>query len=332
MLAALRSVAPAVETLVAGAAAALGAFFAISGFVLTLRYRQTEWNRTALLRYGIARFARIYPLYILSLLILAPIIAGSVERGEVGSPAQLKELVAKYLLLLQGWERLPVDWNTPAWSLSCEVFFYAMFPVMAVLLRGRLRPTAVAGTLLFSLAFPLAYRLLELPLAWKPLVYFGDFLIGIGIAGVYELSRREGARHSFGVGRLVTFTACLCVVALISFAKQTPFLVYDTLLRIANGMLVFGLASLHMGQVRRMWYSAAVVGGKASYAMYVLHIPLLWWYKRSAPYQALSPVTAGLVYLALVILLSVFIARWYEGPANVLVRRMLGSAPQTRSS
>jgi peptidoglycan/LPS O-acetylase OafA/YrhL len=260
------------------------------------------------------------------LLILAPIIAESVGRGEVGSPAQLNEYVAKYLLLLQGWERLPVDWNTPAWSLSCEVFFYAMFPAFAVLLRGPLRRSTVASLLLLSLAFPIGYRLLELPLAWKPLVYFGDFLIGVAIAGVYELSNRAGAGDNMRRGLRITTVACLCFVVLILLSKQTPFLVYDTLLRLANGALVFGLAWLQTGQARGFCSSVALIGGKASYAMYILHIPLLWWYKRSSVYQALPPVTAGLFFLTLVILLSMLIARWYEGPANNLVRRILWRA------
>jgi peptidoglycan/LPS O-acetylase OafA/YrhL len=285
--------------------------------VLTLRYRQTEWTRAALWRYGVARFARIYPLYLLSLMILAPIIAESVGRGEVGSRAQLNELIAKYLLLLQGWERLPVDWNTPAWSLSCEVFFYALFPAVAVLLRGHWRPSTIAGVLLFSLAFPVAYRLLYLPLAWKPMVYFGDFLIGVGIAGVFELSRNMRS------GLWTTAIACLSFFGLILFSKQIPFLVYDTLLRIANGTLVFGLASLQIGRTRWLCSPAILMGGRASYAMYVLHIPVLWWFKRSSAYGVLPPVTAGLFYLTIVMLLSIFISRWYEGPANTLVRRML---------
>jgi peptidoglycan/LPS O-acetylase OafA/YrhL len=163
-------------------------------------------------------------------------------------------------------------------------------------------------------------------------VYFGDFLIGVGIAGVYELSHREGAANGRSAGLLVTTIACLCFVALIMLSKQMPFLVYDTLLRLANGTLVFGLATLQIGQARGFWSSATMIGGKASYAMYVLHIPLLWWYKRSSLYQALPPVTAGLVFLAIVILLSIVISRWYEGPANVLVRRMLSRVkPEVRN-
>jgi peptidoglycan/LPS O-acetylase OafA/YrhL len=39
-----------------------------------------------------------------------------------------------YALLLQGWlGPIPVNWNTPAWSLSCEMFFYLCFPLAAAL-------------------------------------------------------------------------------------------------------------------------------------------------------------------------------------------------------
>jgi peptidoglycan/LPS O-acetylase OafA/YrhL len=61
---------------------------------------------------------------------------------------------------------------------------------------------------------------------------------------------------------------------------------------------------------------AAVFLGKSSYAMYILHVPVLWWVRR------LSPDLAPGVYVALVILLSMLVYRFFEEPASRYIRAL----------
>ena len=138
----------------------------------------------SLLRYGIARWARVYPVYFLSLLVLAPIIFNDLVLFPQGRPPGLRlSLLLNYGLVLQGWTgHMPVQWNTPAWSLSCELFFYLCFPLALLLLRsaGRRGTLVIAGA---GLALPVLCRVLHVPDAAKPLLHLGDFLIGIACAG-----------------------------------------------------------------------------------------------------------------------------------------------------
>ena len=75
--------------------------------------------------------------------------------------------------------------------------------------------------------------------------------------------------------------------------------------------------------------------GKASYSMYILHIPLLWWFKRSWMYRSalLSQSLYALVYLTGVILVSSAACTWIEEPANRRIRnwisRPAGTEPRT---
>src|SRR6185437_12702 len=56
---------------------AVQTFFVLSGFVLTRTYAKTRWNGQSLGRFFTARFARIYPVYFASLVVMSPFIIES---------------------------------------------------------------------------------------------------------------------------------------------------------------------------------------------------------------------------------------------------------------
>jgi peptidoglycan/LPS O-acetylase OafA/YrhL len=324
MLESLTGSFPMLRSFTAAAWIALGTFFAISGFVLARRYRTTKWSRIVVGRYMIARFARVYPLYLISLLVLAPIMAAAVARDNLGSAVDRAGLLMNYALILQGWARPPVDWNTPAWSLSCEVFFYACFPAVILLMR-RISGARVLAMGVLAFAIPVAVRLLGIPLSLKPFVYFGDFMLGVAAAGVYELLGQRGIRMT-GRGHWLYVPASIVgIVLLLRGDLITPFVAYDTALRLANGLLVLGLAFGGGFLCRGICSPFALWGGRSSYAIYILHIPLLWWYKRTTAVEMLGPVTAGFLYIAIVILIAGAVCHWYEIPANTYVRNKLDS-------
>src|SRR5579872_2550251 len=120
----------AAQSLLHGGYLAVQTFFLLSGFVLAQSYATTRWNRPNLMRFAAARFARIYPTYLVSL-ILVSWFAFQFLLKPGRSVAQKTFVLGNYAFLLQGWTgSLSVGWNTPAWSLSCEFFFYLCFPIL----------------------------------------------------------------------------------------------------------------------------------------------------------------------------------------------------------
>src|SRR5579862_5428733 len=103
--------------LISGGYLAVQTFFILSGFVLARTYARAKWDRRSLGRFFTARFARIYPVYFLSLIVVSPFVI-EMLLGPIWTAMDRVRLLTNYLFLFQGWTApLGVGWNTPAWTL-----------------------------------------------------------------------------------------------------------------------------------------------------------------------------------------------------------------------
>jgi peptidoglycan/LPS O-acetylase OafA/YrhL len=234
-------------------------------------------------------------------------------------------LIANYTLVLQGWTgTLPVHWNTPAWSLSCEVFFYLCFPLILILARcaTRRRSLNLAGV---ALALPVLIHLGHFPEVWKPFLHLSDFLLGIASAGAYDALIRFRPEFMGRGYRLYLPASALFILGVALAPKVEPWVPVDSLLRPLNAVLLVGLALGGGLPARVLSGSVTVLLGKASYALYILHVPLLWWYKRTPVFRAAasSPLGASLLFAGGTILVSILVFKLVEEPANRVLRHAL---------
>ena len=287
---------------------AVTTFFVLSGFVLARSYAETRWNARGVLRYGVGRAARVYPVYLLSLAVVAPFIAGDRAPGKGA-------LLAAHGLLVQGWMgSLPVNWNTPAWSLSCEMFFYLMFPMAAVgiLRMGWKGATGIAvGTCLLTRVMLAC----GVPDPVKPLIHLSDFLMGVAAARIFHFA--QGRR-----GAWIYLPAFAASAVLLARPQLLPSGVdLNSALRPLNAALLIGLALGGGALARGLSARVVVYLGKASYAMYILHVPMLWWFLRWHG-------TSAALYIALVIAVSAVVYGLFEEPTNRWLRGRVHRALQ----
>jgi peptidoglycan/LPS O-acetylase OafA/YrhL len=302
---------PACYALIRGGYLAVTTFFVLSGFVLARTYAGTQWNHRNLLRYTAGRVARVYPVYLLSLVVVAPFIIGDRTPGK-------GPLVAAHGLLVQGWlGHVPVNWNTPAWSLSCEMFFYLSFPLAAAWMQDAgWRKTVAAGTVACCLTRMLWAAGVSDEV--KPLIHFSDFLMGIAASCAYDLLKE---RRRPLTGAWLYMPGLAGATALIAFPQLLPPRVdLNSALRPLNGLMLVGFALGGGLAARALSTRVAVYLGKASYAMYILHVPMLWWYLRWT-----KQFSAG-VYLGGVIAVSALVYRFIEEPANRYLRGRVHAA------
>ena len=111
--------------------ASVSFFILLSGFVLAYNYadraRAGELDK---MRFWEARFTRLYPIYLLSLLLS---LARRCRRSTRATRhAMFWTGMVLTPLLLQGWiPSIATFLNTPAWTMSAEAFYYLLFPWMA---------------------------------------------------------------------------------------------------------------------------------------------------------------------------------------------------------
>src|SRR5262249_45150428 len=132
---------------------------------------------------------------------------------------------------------------------------------------------------------------------------------GIAASGAYDLICRSKTPWNERGWMLYT-PAALGGALVLAFGDAVSSVVtLNGVFRPLNALLLIGLA-LGGGPAARV-LSSRIAGslGKASYAMYILHVPLLWWW----PFQfGLRRAASAVVYLAAVVVLSVLVSELME--------------------
>lgn len=294
-------------------------FFVLSGFLLTWGYV----GRVDAGRFYVRRFARIYPSHIAMWLValLVPVTAQPVTWPTA----------AVNLPLLQAWvpvERFTFGMNGVTWSLSCEVAFYAAFPLALAWLSRRSVRTAwmvAGGAFLLQAVFAVAVSLPGVP-SWlslmgfaNPVVRFPEFLLGIAAA----LAVRSGWRLSWPVAAVVT---AVCVAGL-AVAHGRP---ADNAWMAPLFLLVIVAAASWDCTGRRNWLAAGplVYAGKVSFAFYLVHELVI--INLRGPLD--TGPAAALVCLVVASGCAVVLHHGVELPAQALIVRALGSEKRTTRS
>ena len=320
-------------------------FFLLSGFILAYNYRNAdlaEPSRRAL--FYRARFARIWPTLLLALAIHLPWLFNWASM----QPEPLRMLMHSGVVLaplgIHAWvPGAACSLDCPSWSVSVEVFFYALFPILLPLVLRAPSRVAVA-----TLAFWTASAALT-TLLWQA-YGAGVSLIGPEPGGIGPVLLAEFIKY-FPLLHLPTFVAGLLLFALwqqnrlpgsallaAAFAFGTLIVVLapfipDTILH--NGVTVVAWAPLILAcaAMRRgpLCTSPMIFLGKISFALYLLHIPIfailntvdrvvLHGWLATHPWMAVAVNTAASLVVAAVVHLAV------EEPARRWILRR-GSQP-----
>lgn len=336
-------------------------FFVLSGFILSYNYRSID-SLAETYRFYVARFARIWPLHIAALLLnmaLIPISARYVN----GDTSHWVRITTANVFLVQSW--IPeaayfFSLNAVSWSVSTELFFYLMFPVLrhnwsktwhwksVAVIAASCSVLAIASAVnVAPLDFKEAMRVSNTGIAYiSPFVRIIEFVIGMLAASVYaKLSQ-------FCRGGVMIWTALeAATFFLIPFMwNHTQNLAnkiagHDVSLGVWNGFLAhsgaapaFAIIIVVMALGRGLISKALslrplVLLGEASFAMYLIHQTLIGFFYLNRPkFDAFPDLALCIGYWALTIAASFALWQFVEKPCRRIIRASLESRPKATTS
>lgn len=313
-------------------------FFLLSGFVLGYNYgERAEAGQMRALHFYKSRLARLYPIYLLGLLISLPVL-GAEWTAHTHSDFWLGVILTP--IMLQGWHPTLMNfWNTPAWTLSCEVMFYLMLPW----LLARAWPRKLSRLLwlmvmmwLLTLAFPAVYYL-TLPdgvahpdrytyafwvrgVRMWPVTHLPIFIFGILLSRVQRFWR-PAARTQFWMAT----AGVILLFAAYESGERLPYLfAHNGLLAPISSLLILGMTGTHWLS-RIFGWRPLMRFGMASYALYLLHFNTWIWLHR-APFMhhgILQRCDPWLSY-ALIAAIALAASVWVERPGRKIMEHILG--------
>ena len=324
-------------------------FFILSGYVLAWNYLDIDGRLTVSRRnFWLSRFARIYPAYALALLFALPrFIAlaregASPARGAISleSPWTVFATAMTTPLLLQSWAGL-VAWNSLAWTLSVEAFFYFLFPYVAPRIgKASPRRLVVCGFLCWLLPLSLAalYCLQATESvhsgAWyprnmttftegflyaSPLIHLPEFLLGVVLARLFQ--RRAGKP----VEAWQEYASTVVTIGLLPLLALLPGPVFLRMLMPLFGWLIYALSHGNSWVARTLSTPLLLLLGEASYSLYLFHESAIF---------ALLPIlgnTLGVVaFLLLIVGFSILVFTFVEAPCRKWIReRTMPDPPES---
>ena len=272
-------------------------FYVLSGFVLYYNYDKIDFSEPKNRRFfWIKRFARLAPVFYLSLPLGAYLLYCN-KIKQVGAVYSLVGSLKNLLInavFLGAWIPESLNLNFPSWSNSAEMFYYFLFPFLVPMVC-RFSKTSAAWGLFLSFAFGAMIQclgvwmfpdisrwpkeLVHVPMETvnffrlNPLAHLNEFLFGLCLSRLFSFFP-EGNAH---FRRNELWFVCSLVFILFSL----PLLTFLPYLMLISFFLLPWIAFV-------IWFGARprsgagawlekpffLLLGEASYALYILHIPL----------------------------------------------------------
>jgi peptidoglycan/LPS O-acetylase OafA/YrhL len=308
--------------------------FILSGFVMTLVYYRPG-EKFDILNFWRTRLIRMYPLYIFAFLLTCIYYYDSLFRIK-------PQKILANIFILQSWiPRYAQSFNYVSWSMTVEVFFYLFFPFFVLWAyrqstRGMIRFSLIAWAVnmliyhILWVGYADQYR--EFVLYFPPM-YFSSFVMGV-TGGIWYL--QEGRKENLSAGkRLAVLIASFLLIATYTVLSLDFFPFLPHLIQPITGflspLLILFIVALALDQsfFSRILNRPVFINlGELSYAIYILHIPVLWLYERALQSLGVTDweTILRLTFLPLILAIAFIVHFYMDTPVRKWLKGYLKSS------
>lgn len=302
-------------------------FFLLSGFILAYTYQKRILSRTIKLKhFFLARVARIYPLHILTLLLSLPL---ALEHFTNSTSRNILILLSNVTLTQS---LIPIDdfyfsINSVAWSISNEMTFYTLFPLLifgiSYLLNKKLGIALIIPLILMPF---LIFIIPETDKYWffyiNPFFRIFDFIIGIILYNLFLKINLSKLKVNF------TLMECCSLLALVVFFlfynKVPEELRYSIYYWIPMSFIILAF-SFKNGALSKLLSNKFLIKlGEISFGFYMVHqLILKYILKYNTTYFNIENnyvLVIGIFTISL--LVSMLSYRFFELPINKYLKKV----------
>ena len=299
-------------------------FFVLSGFIIAYNYqnRLTAHPETRK-SFWVARFARVYPLHWLTL-IIAALLGGYVVT--TGAADWWKHFLASFFLVQSYIPQADYyfSFNSPSWSLCCEQLFYILFPLLVPFANSTRRLSCLFAAC--AILVPIGMYLTpveDIKGYWyvNPIAQFPDFILGMLLYKSYDFLKNRKITYLQGT---VIEILSIAIFALFFFGAVDVAKVYrySCYYWLPISFILLGFA-LQKGAISRLLsHKYLIIGGEISYSFYLIHLFVILTYKQwqtTCNWQISWPIIIPIL-IGITILLSLASYYWFEKPMNKYIK------------
>lgn len=305
-------------------------FFILSGFVLGYSYHDKLLSgQMKFSQFWLARLARIYPLHLLTLFIAIPLSF----KGDA------TEWITRFVLnifLVQSF--VPSDdiyfyFNSVAWSISDECFFYMAFPFLVFLM---LRKKYLKFIPLVLLLIPISLLLVKESYHEKyfyinPLLRLGDFVIGKLLYRVYRNRKEVSYLNNRNTATIAEVLSIVILGVFLYFHNNIPQGFRYSCYYWAPMIFLIYTFSYSKGYISDLLSNKTLVFlGEVSFGFYMIHMLVLRYYQylpKRIPWLASifpSDVIGVFIIFGISLVSCIATYKWYELPMNKFIKKKLG--------
>lgn len=304
-------------------------FFILSGFILAYNYQNRILeNQKSIRNFYIARFARIFPLHVLTLIISLPFTYKYFIQNEnlwLSQAITNLSLTHSFIPL----RSIYFSFNIPSWSLADEMFFYLVFPFL-ILLIPKVR--ALNIFLIVSIIAIIPILVLVIPESYyhqifyiNPFTRVIDFIIGIFIFNTYKTLTRE--ERSIDYNFLEISSILLLLVFFIFHQSISQVARFSFYYWIPMSYLIFSF-SFQKGKVSNFLSNKIFIHlGEISFGFYMYHLLVIWCF--SAINSRFLNISNDISILIITFSISLFVSHYsyilFETPMNRYIKNTLNS-------
>lgn len=270
------------------------------------------------------RFARIYPVYLLAILLIIGI--------KLGSDVNVPDLFLS-LFMFQSWipgKALVI--NLPGWSLSVELLFYVTFPFLINIIytKQKLKFTTIwiilfwlVSQILFHL---IVYGVIKIPnysirdIHYHPLMHLNEFLVG-NLAGLFFVKKLKNHQNNYLI-------IILIIIALIILLLRFPIglIFHNGLLAVLFVPLILFISMSNDKITTVFSQNIFIFLGEMSFGLYILQAPIWIVFSdyRMQKYLGLDKQLdfsiSFLIRLTLLLIISALSYLFFEKPLRTIIK------------